>query len=169
MLPSRSPKIIDPDQLSTLGVTARQNGTKIVWTNGCFDLFHFGHLRSLQMARERGDLLIVGVNSDESIRRLKGKDRPIVPLIQRMEIVASLECVHSVVELTDSTPERLIQLLQPHVCCKGTDYAPPNGKPIPELPVVEAYGGEMVFLPLIEGFSTTSLIHRILELHQSSK
>src|SRR5262249_6748288 len=134
---------------------------RVVWTNGCFDLFHFGHLRTLQMARKYGDLLVVGVNSDEAVQRMKGPTRPVVPLPERLEIVAALECVDSVIAFAEPTPEAIIQQLRPDICCKGDDYTPPHGKPIPEATVIREYGGALVFLPLVPEWSTSSLIERI--------
>jgi rfaE bifunctional protein nucleotidyltransferase chain/domain len=139
----------------------RENGELVVWTNGCFDLFHVGHLRSLQAAKSLGDRLIVGINSDASIRRLKGAGRPIVRQEERCEIIAALACVDAVVLFEEDTPEASLQLLRPDIHCKGADYAPPNGKPIPERKLVESYGGRVAFIPIISGFSTSSLIETI--------
>jgi D-beta-D-heptose 7-phosphate kinase/D-beta-D-heptose 1-phosphate adenosyltransferase len=134
-----------------------------VWTNGCFDLLHVGHARSLQAAREHGDVLVVGVNSDAFVRRAKGPRRPILSERDRAELVASLRCVDVVVIFDEDTPEACIRLLRPDVHCKGADYAPPHGKPIPEAAVVEAYGGRVAFLPIVGGISTTDLVSRIRE------
>ena len=133
----------------------------IVWTNGCFDLLHVGHIRSLCAAKLLGDVLVVGVNSDDSVRRLKGADRPVIPARERVEILAALQCVDYVVEFDDLTPERVLSRLRPDVHCKGADYAPPNGKPIPEADVVRAYGGRIEFLALHGARSTSSLIRSI--------
>lgn len=139
----------------------RRQGKTVVWTNGCFDLLHVGHIRSLQDARKLGDVLVVGVNSDESIRRIKGPPRPLVPAEERMMILAALEAVDCVVVFEEDTPETALSRLQPDIHCKGSDYAPPYGKPIPETAVVVAYGGKIEFLPLIEQHSTSNLIARI--------
>lgn len=136
----------------------------VVWTNGCFDLLHPGHIRSLKAAAALGDILIVGVNSDRVVRQLKGSDRPILPESERAEMVAALACVDHVIIYDDLTPERILAELKPDIHCKGADYAPPHGKPIPERAVVESYGGRVVFLPLIPGISTTDLINRIRTL-----
>ena len=145
-----------------LGRTSlRSAGRVVVWTNGCFDLLHAGHARALGAARALGDVLVVGVNSDASVRRLKGPGRPIVPAAERAELIASLECVAHAVVFDEDTPEECIRLLRPDVHCKGADYAPPHGKPIPEAALVASYGGRVAFLPLVEGLSTTELIRRI--------
>src|SRR5262249_19881214 len=134
--------------------------------NGCFDLVHAGHVRSLQAASELGDVLVVGVNSDESIRRLKGAGRPVMSAADRAEGVAALECVDWVVVFDDLTPTARLEVVRPDVHCKGADYAPPHGKPIPEREVVESYGGRVEFLPLIPGISTSELIRRVRGLDE---
>jgi rfaE bifunctional protein nucleotidyltransferase chain/domain len=138
-----------------------RDGKTIVWTNGCFDLLHVGHIRSLVAARSLGDILVVGVNSDSSVRRLKGKDRPVIPGLERVEMLAALECIDYVITFSELTPERALFRLKPDVHCKGIDYAPPHGKPIPEAPLVESYGGRIEFLPMFAPRSTTSLISSI--------
>lgn len=150
--------------LPALGEALRAAGKVVVWTNGCFDLFHAGHARSLRAARALGDVLVVGVNSDASVRRLKGPDRPVLPESERAELVAALACVDYVTVFDEQTPEACIRLLQPAVHCKGADYAPPNGKPVPEAALVESYGGRVVYLPLVDGLSTTDLIRHIQRL-----
>jgi len=133
----------------------------VAWTNGCFDLVHVGHIRSLVGARNLGDVLVVGLNSDSSVRQLKGPSRPIVPESERAELLAALECVDAVIIFDELTPEAALQRLRPDIHCKGADYAPPHGKPIPEKTVVEAYGGEVKFIPLIPDTSTSRIIERI--------
>jgi D-glycero-beta-D-manno-heptose 1-phosphate adenylyltransferase len=159
-----APSVLTPADLSALGERLRAAGKVVVWTNGCFDLFHAGHARSLRAARALGDALVVGVNSDTSVRRLKGAGRPVVPAAERAELVASLACVDHAVVFDEDTPEACIRLLRPDVHCKGADYAPPHGKPIPEAALVESYGGRVAFLPLVTGLSTTELIRRIQAL-----
>lgn len=139
----------------------RKQGRRVVWTNGCFDLFHVGHLRSLQAARQHGDVLVVGVNSDASVRQLKGPERPVVPVEDRAEIIAALDCVDCVTVFDELTPAPLLVRLRPDVHCKGAEYAPPHGKPIPEQETIEAYGGRIEFIPLVPGLSTTSVLERI--------
>jgi rfaE bifunctional protein nucleotidyltransferase chain/domain len=130
-------------------------------TNGCFDLLHVGHVRNLRAARAFGDVLVVGVNDDASVRRLKGAGRPIVPAVERAELLAALWCVDAVVLFGEDTPMAALERLRPEVHCKGADYAPPAGKPIPEAAVVAAYGGRIEFLPLVPGISTSELARRI--------
>lgn len=139
----------------------RGQGRTVVWTNGCFDLLHVGHIASLEAARALGDALIVGVNSDASVRGLKGPDRPLVPEAQRARVLAALSAVDRVLIFGEPTPEAVLEALRPDVHTKGADYAPPAGKPIPEQRVVEAYGGRIAFLPLVEGWSTTDLAARL--------
>ena len=139
----------------------RTEGKSVVWTNGCFDLLHVGHIRNLHAARNLGDLLIVGVNSDASVQRLKGAARPVLPAADRAELLAALACVDHVIVFDEDTPLEAIRRLQPDIHCKGADYAPPDGKPIPEAATVNAYGGRLEFLPLVAGASTTDLIGRI--------
>jgi len=154
-------KVVGLDTLLVVRAAWRAGGKAVVWTNGCFDLLHAGHARSLRAAAALGDALVVGVNSDESVRRLKGPTRPVVPEGERAELVAELGCVDRVVVFGEDTPERVLSLLRPDVHCKGADYAPPSGKPIPERALVEGYGGKVEFLPLEPGLSTSSLIERI--------
>jgi phosphoheptose isomerase len=139
----------------------RAFGDTVVWTNGCFDLVHVGHLRSLVEARKLGDILVVGLNSDASVRQLKGPTRPVMPEQERAELLAALACVDAVVIFDELTPEVSLAKLRPDIHCKGADYAPPHGKPVPEARVVEAYGGAVKFLPLIPDTSTTRIIERI--------
>ena len=150
-------KITDWPRLLADRQCCRADGKIVVWTNGCFDLLHVGHVRNLQACREFGDLLVVGVNSDDSVRRLKGPGRPIVPAAERAEVLAALACVDRVVLFDEATPEASLERLRPDIHCKGADYAPPHGKPIPEAKLVEAYGGRIAFLPLLPGHSTTEL------------
>jgi rfaE bifunctional protein nucleotidyltransferase chain/domain len=110
---------------------ARRAGRVVVWTNGCFDLLHVGHLRNLRAARALGDALVVGVNDDAAVRRLKGPTRPILPAAERAELLAALECVDAVVLFGEDTPSAALERLRPEIHCKGADYAPPGGKPIP--------------------------------------
>jgi phosphoheptose isomerase len=139
----------------------RRDGRTVVWTNGCFELLHVGHLHVLEQAKRLGDVLIVGVNSDESVRALKGGGRPIVPLEERMRMLAALDVTDFVVAFDGTTPERPIADLEPDVHVKGEDYAPPSGKPMPERSVVESYGGRVEFVPLLPGHSTSDLIRRM--------
>ena len=157
-------KISDLDSLLGLREQYRKTGQIVVWTNGCFDILHVGHVRSLQAARGFGDVLIVGVNSDVSVKALKGAKRPIVTERQRAEVLAALACVDHVLIFDETTPEGILARLQPDVHCKGADYAPPHGKPVPEAAVVEAYGGRVAYLPLVPELSTTDIVKRIRHL-----
>lgn len=154
-------KVVGWQELIPLRAGWKERGQVVVWTNGCFDLLHVGHVRNLQAARRLGDVLIVGLNSDESIRRIKGPSRPIIPEQERAELLAALSCVDYVVVFNESTPEASLEQLKPDIHCKGEDYAPPGGKPIPEAAVVESYGGRIAFIPLVRGASTTDLVQRI--------
>ena len=138
----------------------QEAGKHIVFTNGCFDLLHIGHTRYLQEARALGDCLVVGINSDNSIRQLaKGADRPIVPAAQRAEVLASLTCVDYVTIFDEPDPLALIQVLRPNILVKGGDWAPENivGKDF-----VEAYGGIVRSIPLVPHVSTTAIVQKIL-------
>ncbi|MBI2940948.1 MAG: adenylyltransferase/cytidyltransferase family protein [Chloroflexi bacterium] len=139
----------------------RFRGQRIVLTNGCFDLLHVGHVRSLAAARQVGDCLVVGVNDDESVRRLKGPTRPIVPATERAELIAALACVDEVVVFGGPTAVELVQAVRPEVYVKGDDYGS-DGKPLPEADVVESYGGRVALLALVPGRSTSDLIATIL-------
>jgi phosphoheptose isomerase len=154
-------RVTDWDTLLRLRRQWREEGKRVVWTNGCFDLLHAGHLRSLRAARALGDVLVVGVNGDESVRRLKGSTRPIVPAAERAELLAALECVDFAIIFDEPTPEASLDRLRPDVHCKGAEYAPPRGKPVVEAGLVEAYGGRVAFLPMLPAHSTTDLIERV--------
>ncbi len=154
-----SVKVMTRDQLAPLLQTARAQGKRIVFTNGCFDLMHVGHTRYLQAAKDLGDLLVVGINSDESVRSLnKAPDRPIVSELQRAEVVAALGCIDYVILFNEPDPQSLIAALQPDVLVKGGDWAIER---IVGREIVEARGGVVRTIPLVPGVSTTSLIERI--------
>ena len=136
-------------------------GRVVVWTNGAFDALHAGHLASLEAAAALGDILIVGVNSDTAVRRLKGEGRPLVPDSDRARLLASLRAVDYAVVFSEDTPEKILTALEPDIHCKGDDYRPPDGKPVPERALVESYGGRVEFLPLVGGHSTTGLVERL--------
>ncbi len=152
-------KVLARDQLLSLLSGERTKGKRIVFTNGCFDLMHIGHTRYLQAARDLGDALVVGVNSDASVRTLdKASDRPIVPEAQRAEILAALACVDFVVIFDESDPLQLIVAVQPDVLVKGGDWGLDR---IIGREIVEARGGVVKTIPLVPGLSTTGLIQRI--------
>ncbi len=136
----------------------RAQGQRVVFTNGCFDLLHPGHLRGLQQARGLGDFLVVGVNSDASIRALKGPGRPVIPLAERMELLAALRWVDHVIPFDSTSPADLLRTLRPAFYAKGADW---KSQQLPEEPVANEVGSEIVFLDLVSGHSTTSLVERI--------
>ena len=152
-------KILSRDELAKVAGEQRAKGSKIVFTNGCFDLMHVGHTRYLQAAKDLGDLLIVAVNSDASVRSLnKAPDRPIVSDAQRAEVVAALGSVDYVILFNEPDPLSLIAALQPDILVKGGDWAVER---IVGREIVEARGGVVRTIPLVPGMSTTSLIQRI--------
>ena len=146
------------DEAAAVAGEARARGERVVFTNGVFDLVHPGHVRYLEEARQLGDVLIVGINSDQSVRRNKGEERPIVPEGERAELLAALRCVDAVVVFDEQTPHAIISAIQPDVLVKGSDWGPDN---IVGRDVVEARGGRVVRVQLSEGLSTTELIGRV--------
>lgn len=152
-------KVLSEEALVDRYRSLRQEMKAIVFTNGCFDLLHRGHVTYLEAARALGDVLIVAVNSDRSVRALKGPSRPFTPAGDRAHVLAALACVDYVVEINDETAERLVQKLQPDIYVKGGDYA--SNEPV-EAAVVRAYGGTVRILPFTTGFSTTDLVQRII-------
>lgn len=155
-------RIVSRKTLARIAEQARSSGQKVVFTNGCFDILHIGHLRLLEKARSFGDILIVGVNSDDSVRRLKGPDRPVVPESERAEMVSGIHCVDYVSLFDEDTPVELLRCVRPDVHVKGGDYAPDK---LPEAGVVESFGGRVEIVPFseidTEGLSTTDLIRRL--------
>lgn len=151
--------VMREEELVAAMARAREKGHRIVFTNGCFDLMHIGHTRYLEQAKSLGDLLVVGVNSDASVRSLdKAPGRPIVPEAQRAEVVAALRCVDYVVIFSEPDPGRLIAAVQPDVLVKGGDWALEQ---IIGRDLVEARGGVVKTIPLVPGLSTTALLQRI--------
>ncbi|MBI4492442.1 MAG: D-glycero-beta-D-manno-heptose 1-phosphate adenylyltransferase [Chloroflexi bacterium] len=148
-------KVLDLSRLLATLARSRAAGAQVVLTNGCFDLLHVGHVRYLQQARALGDLLVVGVNTDESVRRLKGPGRPITPQDERAEVLAALACVGYVVLFAEPTAEALVAALRPEVYVKGGDYQEAD---LPEAAVVHGYGGRVEILPFVEGRSTSQLV-----------
>ena len=136
----------------------KRNGRRVVFTNGCFDLLHPGHVRLLEEARALGDALIVGLNSDASVRSLKGAGRPIFPERERAEILAALECVDAVVIFPEPTPREIISKLLPDVLVKGGDW---RADQIIGREEVEAAGGRVVSIPVVAGHSTTAILEKI--------
>jgi phosphoheptose isomerase len=156
-----SPKELSRDELAFLRARTKAESSVVVWTNGVFDVLHAGHLAQLRAARAYGDVLVVGVNTDDTVRAAKGEGRPVFPVTERVDMLAALEVVDHVHVFGEPTPEAAIAALEPDVHCKGEDYAPPNGKPIPERALVESYGGRIVFVPLVADRSTTKTLERL--------
>ena len=142
----------------------RRSGKKVVFTNGCFDLLHAGHVRYLRQARAAGDLLVVGLNSDRSVKGLKGEGRPLVPEAERAELLAALEMVDYVVIFDQPTPRDLIVALGPEVLVKGGDW---KREEIAGAEEVEAAGGRVLIVPLVPGRSTSALLEKIIEQGRS--
>lgn len=151
-------KIVSLGKARRTAERLRRSGQKIVFTNGAFDILHAGHVRYLQKARSLGDVLFVGVNSDDSVRGYKGPDRPINPQADRLEVMAALGCVDYVVCFPEPTPIRLIQAVRPHVLVKGADWSKKNMVGARE---VESWGGRVRRVSLVRGRSTTGVIERI--------
>ncbi|MBI41554.1 MAG: D-glycero-beta-D-manno-heptose 1-phosphate adenylyltransferase [Leptospiraceae bacterium] len=133
---------------------------RIVFTNGCFDILHRGHVEYLCRARDLGDYLVLGLNSDDSVRELKGPGRPIQPMEDRIRILAGLFCLDFLIPFSESTPENLLSILQPDIHTKGGDYKPEE---LPEASVVQSYGGKVIILPFLEGRSSSRIIERSRE------
>lgn len=153
-------RILGRKEASTLIDNLKKEGKKVVFTNGCFDILHVGHLRYLEQAKEQGDILVIGVNSDASVKRLKGPTRPINSELDRAEILAGLRAVDYTVVFEEDTPVELIDELKPSIHVKGGDY---KKEDLPETEVVERNGGEVRILMLVDGKSTTSVVNKILE------
>jgi D-beta-D-heptose 7-phosphate kinase / D-beta-D-heptose 1-phosphate adenosyltransferase len=151
-------KIVSVDELQALLEPKRRAGQQIVFTNGCFDLLHAGHLQLLSFAREQGDVLVVGINSDRGVRLIKGQHRPIYPAAERAHILAAIEMVDHVVVFDDSRAERIIRDVRPDVLVKGADW---RGQQVDGQDFVESNGGHVLLAPLLEGYSTSSTIARL--------
>lgn len=156
-------KILTLDSAVAETADIKDRGGKVVFTNGCFDIIHAGHVRYLGKARELGDCLVVGLNSDSSVRGIKGELRPIVPEDERAEVLSALEAVDMVVLFDEPTPLGLIEAIVPDVLVKGADWAEDE---IVGSEVVKSHGGRVKRVELVEGRSTTNIIGRILELHE---
>jgi rfaE bifunctional protein nucleotidyltransferase chain/domain len=151
-------EILDLERAIALRESLRSSGKRVVFTNGCFDVLHAGHVAYLAWARSRGDALIVGLNSDESVSALKGRARPFVPFDDRAAVLAGLRSVDVVVGFAQRTPETLLDALRPDVHVKSAQY---RLEDLPERIVVERYGGEILFAPHVAGKSTTDLVAEI--------
>jgi len=152
---------LSPAAAAAFAEDLRRAGKRIVFTNGVFDLLHPGHVRYLQAARAEGDALIVGINSDASVRDYKGPGRPITPQAERAEILAALECVDAVAVFDEETPDVIVRLVQPDVLVKGADWA---ADAIVGRDTVEARGGRVIRMPIEQGWSTSAIIERIKSL-----
>jgi len=150
--------VIDRKYLEEVIFEEKQKSKKIVSTNGCFDILHVGHVRYLQESKKQGDRLVVFLNSDASVKRLKGESRPLNSESDRAEVLAALECVDYVVIFEEDTPCNLIEITKPDVHTKGGDYNPDN---LPETKVIRENGGELVFINFTEGKSTTATIEKM--------
>ncbi|MFP4347182.1 MAG: D-glycero-beta-D-manno-heptose 1-phosphate adenylyltransferase [Thermodesulfobacteriota bacterium] len=159
-------KILAREPLTKRSAELKAAGKRIVFTNGCFDLLHVGHVRYLTAARSCGDRLVVGLNSDASVRRIKGDRRPITPQNQRAEVLAGLACVDFITVFEEPDPLRLIQALQPDVLIKGADWAEAD---IIGADVVRAGGGRVERIEVVPGASTSGIIRRILERYANER
>ncbi|GAC1656398.1 MAG: adenylyltransferase/cytidyltransferase family protein [Ktedonobacteraceae bacterium] len=166
-------KILNRQELAVEVQRRQQAGERGVFTNGCFDLLHLGHVRYLQEARTLGDFLLLGLNNDASVCALKGQGRPLVPEIERAEILAALTCIDYVTIFAESTASALVHVLQPAIYVKGGDYAnaqssEPDTSRLPEAKVVQEYGGLVRLIPYLPHHSTTELIAAIKKLPERS-
>ena len=160
MLTEKQSNILRRDELVNLVASAKASGSRIVFANGCFDVLHVGHVRYLAGARALGDLLIVGINSDEQVALQKGAGRPVLPANERAEIVAALESVNYVTIFDEPTVEELLLALKPDVHAKGTDY---TAETVPERDVVRSYGGQVAIVGDPKDHSTSAIIARLGE------
>jgi D-beta-D-heptose 7-phosphate kinase/D-beta-D-heptose 1-phosphate adenosyltransferase len=156
-----SGKLRTLEELKVIAADARKKGKTVVFTNGCFDILHRGHVHVLRQAKACGDLLIAGMNSDKSVRQIKGPARPVLPESDRSELLAALEMIDYVVLFDEPDPYELISAIRPNVLVKGGDW---SGEKIVGADVVEEAGGRVAVVPYIKGFSTTEIIERIRNL-----
>lgn len=157
----KNEKIISREQARQMTRRLQAEGRKVVFTNGCFDILHVGHIELLEAARRLGDVLIVGINSDASVRRLKGPHRPVTGETDRARILAALAVVDFVVVFGEDTPQELIGEIIPDILVKGGDY---NLDTIIGRDIVESHGGQIVVFPLVQGKSTSDLINKLFRL-----
>lgn len=143
----------------------KENQKKIVFTNGCYDIIHLGHIALLEKAKSLGDILIVGLNTDDSIKRIKGKLRPVFSENERLQILSSLECVDYVTLFNENTPSEIIEVLKPDIHVKGGDYDSNDFNSMPEAKIINDYGGKIIIIPLLEGYSSTDIIDKILKMN----
>lgn len=164
-MPNYTNKIKSKEELAPLLAELKEKDKTIVFTNGCFDIIHTGHIRYLHQAKALGDILVIGVNTDASVKMFKGDKRPIVSENDRAEVLAALEMVDYVVKFNERTPAELISALRPHIHVKGGDYSPED---LPEAEVLKAYGGRVEIVPLVEGKGTTGIVERILTVYKNT-
>ena len=153
-----SEKVKSLDELETLTAAARTNGKIVVFTNGCFDLLHRGHIYLLREAKALGDLLVVAINSDQSVKAIKGPTRPILAETDRLELIASMEMVDYVVLFDEPDPYNIISILRPHILVKGGDW---SAEEVIGGDLVQGNGGKVVVVPYLKGFSTTEIIAKL--------
>lgn len=153
-----SKKIKTGKQIKAIALRLKKQGRKIAFTNGCFDILHYGHVQYLEAARAMAGALVVGVNSDASVKRIKGKNRPINSELDRARVLSGLACVDYVVIFSEDTPLELLHLVRPDVLIKGGDWAVEK---IAGAPFVRAYGGKVAAIEYLPGYSTTKLIKKI--------
>ena len=151
-------KIISRNEIATAFTVSSRDSNQVVFTNGCFDILHRGHIHLLNSAKEFGDILVIGLNTDDSVRLLKGKNRPVKDELTRAEILASLSVVDYVILFKEETPIELIEQLRPDVLVKGGDY---KTEEIVGYDIISSYGGKVCTVPFLEGFSSSSLIDKI--------
>jgi D-beta-D-heptose 7-phosphate kinase/D-beta-D-heptose 1-phosphate adenosyltransferase len=151
-------KLKSPAEMVSIAAEARRRGKKVVFTNGCFDLVHRGHIHVLRQAKAAGDLLIVGLNSDRSVATIKGRGRPVMDEANRVELIAAMEMVDYVVVFDEPDPYQLIEAIKPDVLAKGGDW---KMNEVVGADMVERGGGRVLLIPYLEGFSTTKIIERI--------
>lgn len=153
-------KIVERGALGDLMKDIRRQNKVVVFTNGCFDILHVGHVRYLQAAKKLGDVLVLGLNSDASVQALKGPTRPVNSQADRAEVLAGLEAVDHIIVFDEVTAEKLISLIQPDIYVKGGDYIVDQ---LPEAKIVQAYGGQIVLVPEVAGCSSTNMIKKIID------
>ena len=159
-------KTVNLNELIDVRERAKKEGKKVVFTNGCFDILHRGHIDYLEKAKKLGDILIVGLNSDNSVTKIKGKNRPIVPEDDRASVLSALSCVDYVCIFDQEIPEELIRKLTPNVLVKGGDWEKEN---IVGRDIVEESGGQVVTIPEVEGKSTQNIIRTIVDRYRKDK
>ena len=151
-------KLIEKEKLDNIIKKLKSENKKIVFTNGCFDILHAGHVRYLKESKKFGDILIVGLNSDVSVKKIKGESRPINPEMDRAEVLAGLEAVSYIVLFDETSPVKLLEEIKPDIYTKGADY---TVETLPEAKTVLSYGGKIEFIKFLEGRSTTKIIDKI--------